>query len=284
MNLGENIYKLRVKKHMSQSDLADALEVSRQSISKWETNSSIPELDKLVKMSELFGVSLDELILDKPAAEPASTTSQNVIYVEKEKSISTAKIVGIVLLCFAGLVWLIVTLFGDLIAGFVLAAPFVGCGLICLLVDKNIALWCAWVVFLFMEFYLRIASGINWTWVLFPQMYTYSRSVELVIAWVLMAIFITLIVITALRLREKGQDTIRKDLIGTISFWAVYLLTWSVLLQPDHSAEINYSYSFGHRFVSALSGWLRGISMAVALVFTVRFIASLFNRHKKETS
>ena len=47
MNLGENIYRLRAEKNMSQGDLADALEVSRQSVSKWENNSATPELDKL---------------------------------------------------------------------------------------------------------------------------------------------------------------------------------------------------------------------------------------------
>ena len=65
MTLGERIYKLRTGKEMSQGDLADALEVSRQSISKWETNGSVPELDKLIKLSEIFGVSLDELITGK---------------------------------------------------------------------------------------------------------------------------------------------------------------------------------------------------------------------------
>ena len=67
MTLGERIYKLRTEKEMSQGDLADALEVSRQSISKWETNGSVPELDKLVKLSEIFGISLDELVTGKEA-------------------------------------------------------------------------------------------------------------------------------------------------------------------------------------------------------------------------
>ena len=62
MNLGENIYRLRTEKNMSQGDLADALEVSRQSVSKWENNSAVPELDKLKKMSQLFDVTLDELV------------------------------------------------------------------------------------------------------------------------------------------------------------------------------------------------------------------------------
>lgn len=65
MSLGERIYKLRSEKNLSQGDLADALNVSRQSISKWETNSSVPELDKLLKLSEIFTISLDELVTGK---------------------------------------------------------------------------------------------------------------------------------------------------------------------------------------------------------------------------
>ena len=47
MTLGENIVRLRTQKNWSQGDLPDALEISRQSLSKWETDASIPELDKL---------------------------------------------------------------------------------------------------------------------------------------------------------------------------------------------------------------------------------------------
>ena len=82
MNFGERIYKLRTEKELSQGDLAEALEVSRQSISKWENGVSVPELEKLVKLSEVFGITLDELVTGKegkaqPAPEP------QVIYVEK---------------------------------------------------------------------------------------------------------------------------------------------------------------------------------------------------------
>ena len=62
MTLGENIVRLRTQKNWSQGDLADALDISRQSVSKWETDASIPELDKLLKLSELFDVTLDELV------------------------------------------------------------------------------------------------------------------------------------------------------------------------------------------------------------------------------
>ena len=63
MALSETIYRLRTEHGLSQGDLAAELDVSRQSISKWETGSSVPELDKLVAMSRLFGVTLDELVL-----------------------------------------------------------------------------------------------------------------------------------------------------------------------------------------------------------------------------
>ncbi len=57
------------RKNWSQGDLADALDISRQSVSKWETDASIPELDKLLKLSELFGVTLDELVRGEDAPE-----------------------------------------------------------------------------------------------------------------------------------------------------------------------------------------------------------------------
>ena len=63
MTLGENIYYYRTQKNWSQGDLADALDVSRQSISKWENNLASPDLDKLLKLRNVFGITLDELVL-----------------------------------------------------------------------------------------------------------------------------------------------------------------------------------------------------------------------------
>ena len=62
MTLGEKISWLRKQKGLSQGDLADKLGVSRQSVSKWETDASVPDLDRLVVLSRLFGITLDELV------------------------------------------------------------------------------------------------------------------------------------------------------------------------------------------------------------------------------
>ena len=72
MTLGANIVRLRTQKNWSQGDLADALDISRQSVSKWETDTSIPELDKLLKLAELFGVTLDELVCGENTAKAGS--------------------------------------------------------------------------------------------------------------------------------------------------------------------------------------------------------------------
>lgn len=65
MTLGQKIFELRNKQKMSQGDLAEKLNVSRQSISKWETDASVPELDKLIMLSDLFNITMDELVRDE---------------------------------------------------------------------------------------------------------------------------------------------------------------------------------------------------------------------------
>ena len=59
--LQENIYALRRKAGLSQEQLAERLEVTRQTISKWEGGHSAPDLEKLQAMAAVFGVTLDEL-------------------------------------------------------------------------------------------------------------------------------------------------------------------------------------------------------------------------------
>ena len=64
MILADKIIELRKKNGWSQEDLAEKLDVSRQSISKWESAQSIPDMNKILKLSEIFGVSTDFLLKD----------------------------------------------------------------------------------------------------------------------------------------------------------------------------------------------------------------------------
>ena len=82
MELSENIVQFRKALGLSQEQLAEQVGVSRQSISKWETGQSVPDLDKLVTLSRVFGISTDELLGNEPAktgsASPAHSTKDYV--------------------------------------------------------------------------------------------------------------------------------------------------------------------------------------------------------------
>lgn len=75
MNLAQNLQFYRQKKDLTQEQLAEQLGVSRQSVSKWESGQSYPEMEKLLAMCELFGCTLDTL-LSKSAAEETSDIAE----------------------------------------------------------------------------------------------------------------------------------------------------------------------------------------------------------------
>jgi len=62
MTIGERLLKLRKEKNISQEDLANVLDISRQTVSKWETDQSLPDSDKIVPLCEYFGITTDELL------------------------------------------------------------------------------------------------------------------------------------------------------------------------------------------------------------------------------
>ena len=154
MDLGENIYRLRTERNLSQGDFADAMEVSRQSVSKWENNSAVPELEKLVKMAELFGITLDQLVNGEAKEEPASPPPPMMTAAEPEakRGLTVQQITGIVLLGFGGICFIVFTVVGiftgSFLMGLCISLPVLLCGLICLVCKKNIGLKCAWAVYL----------------------------------------------------------------------------------------------------------------------------------------
>ena len=82
MELPEKILQFRKALGLSQEQLAEQVGVSRQSISKWETGQSVPDLDKLVALSRVFGISTDELLGNESAkTEPAAPAHSTNDYV-----------------------------------------------------------------------------------------------------------------------------------------------------------------------------------------------------------
>ena len=231
MTLGENIVRLRTQKNWSQGDLADALEISRQSVSKWETDASIPELDKLLKLSELFGVTLDELVRgeDVPKTEPVPASFAPQATPEREKRRTIA---GTVLLCTGAVILVFCLLLaGDLLTGLLFASPFLICGIICFAVKQRTGLYCGWAVYLCVDFYLRFATGLSWTTIFMTHRWTYEMNyTRLAIAWVQFFAMLVMIVCTMRSYRALRLSATKKEVTWLIVGWLAALVVLPLLM------------------------------------------------------
>lgn len=98
MNFSEKLHILRKEKRLSQEGLAEKLNVSRQAVSKWESGQSFPELDKIIILSDIFSVTVDELVKDnielkrniedKKTEEKKNDSQEDKEYQRKEDTIN----------------------------------------------------------------------------------------------------------------------------------------------------------------------------------------------------
>lgn len=105
MTTSEKLYALRKKSGLSQEQLAERLGVSRQAISKWESGQSSPEREKLISISNCFGVSLDYLLKDSD--EQQSTLEEHQAERPSTRSDKTTWLLGLIT-CIGGVALLIV--------------------------------------------------------------------------------------------------------------------------------------------------------------------------------
>ena len=106
MSLGERLYELRKDKKLSQEEVADKLNVTRQTVSKWETDESKPDFDKIVPICELFEISSEELLTGKKEekTENGVATKEN-----KELKKKRATFISVsILLYFIAIIWIII--------------------------------------------------------------------------------------------------------------------------------------------------------------------------------
>ena len=235
MTLGESIARLRTQKGWSQGDLADALDVSRQSISKWETDTSVPELEKLIRLSELFGVTLDALVRGE-CGEPENTASEDGRSADPESAgrsdgakgpLSSAeagihKVIGIILLCFGALVALAMFVLGGAMSALLYSLPFFACAFVCFAAKHHTGLWCAWAVFGCYQLYMRYATGISWRNVFFTFHWTYEMNyMRLSLAWVEFVLMLLLIVLTLYAYRKSLIVPTKQKVCCLLSGWTL---------------------------------------------------------------
>lgn len=266
MTLGEKITALRNLQEMSQGDLAEMMNVSRQSISKWETNASIPELDKLIQLSELFHITLDELVkgetVQAPPKEQNPVAPPAQVIIQKR---STREIVGTILLCFGALILVLFTLFGGFLGGLLFSSPFLFCGTACLLAKKNTGLWCVWALFFTVNVYLRYATGITWRLTLFTLHYEPSMNyLRLFFSWLELICFVAMVTITTLRFRKNVIVLDQRGKCLYIAGWVVLALLF-IPVSLDPLSALSRIY---HAFID----WLKVGLMTSLAITTLRLV------------
>lgn len=116
MSIGQKLSDLRKSKHLSQEEVADRLGVTRQTISKWETDQSTPDFDKIIPICELYGLSSDELLgnINSNDTKEKKGENENSIEEEKEKNIrKRKKSIGIslgIFMYFLAIIWIMIAI------------------------------------------------------------------------------------------------------------------------------------------------------------------------------
>ncbi len=230
MNLGERIYALRVKRGLSQGELADQLDVSRQSVSKWENNNAVPDLEKLLRLSEIFGITLDELVKGTAEDQGEQKTESAPAAVSAPAGIPLRKIVGVLLLAIGALVLVLLTVLGGLFAGLLFGSPFLICGVICLVCEKHPGLWCAWAVLVLVDLYLRYATGIHWSSIFLTFRWTPQMNyMRLLFAWLMFLVPLVLVAATAVILRrDRSTGEKQRLILCCILLIALFAAHWGM--------------------------------------------------------
>lgn len=89
MNIGEKLFELRKGKNLSQEEVAEKLNVTRQTVSKWETNQSTPDFDKIIPLCELFEIGAEELLTGKKVGNQNQEIQEEVI---EEKTLTKEEV------------------------------------------------------------------------------------------------------------------------------------------------------------------------------------------------
>lgn len=107
MKFSEKLMNLRKSKGMSQEELAIKLDVARQTVSKWELDKTVPDMNKLMEIAKLFEVSLDELVNNIETSNQDNMYKENSIEKNNKKISIRILIVGIIITCIlCGIGWI----------------------------------------------------------------------------------------------------------------------------------------------------------------------------------
>lgn len=108
MIFSERLKEEREKRNWSQNDLAEKLHVSRQSVSKWETGKNYPSIEIIIHLSDLFGITIDELLRsDEELTQKVIEDSKQLAYPKWKVFLDSLFIIGVFLFIAKIVVWML---------------------------------------------------------------------------------------------------------------------------------------------------------------------------------
>jgi transcriptional regulator with XRE-family HTH domain len=196
MSIGQRISKLRKDLGYSQEYVAERLDVSRQAVSKWETDASAPDTYNLIALAELFDVSVEYIAIGKQS-EPAQPTFP------KHASITVRQIVGVVLLG----VGLLSLIFGVLLSELliVLSLYLIALGALAITIRKNRGFISMWVLLGITCILLMLTARFSIFGIFFPASYAGGISIWLIISYLFWIWLIVAVVVLVSRIIKKHQ-------------------------------------------------------------------------------
>lgn len=291
MTLGERIRQLRTAHGLSQGDFAEQMDVSRQSVSKWENDLAVPELDKLIRMSTLFAVTLDALVCgensasDKAIAETGAVPA--VASVQSTGISGTRKIVGTILLCSAALLFVLLSFLGGILSGLVLSLPFAVIGIYCLVIRRYLGLWIGWTIVLLVDVFFQFATsasrGVLWNFIKVPA---YRELVgltpQLILSFLLNLLVLGMVFCTLYVFRKYAPLPERKNILRTVFVLGGRILIWGfsqfnsrVLLPRAVQISEGAASNVWLQTVFQITYWLDMAALALSVILLVRLTGHL---------
>ena len=287
MTFGENLQFLRKRGGLTQEDLAEKMEVSRQSVSKWESNAAYPEMDAILRLCDLFAVDMDTLLRGDVQAAMAEDTAGY----DRHMNAFAKAIAGGVGLILLGVTLLVTLLTGLTADAEVAVYPLVGTAVLLICIAVAVAIF---IVFGMGHDRFRKKHPTLQPFYTEEQIDAFERRLPLLIAFPVVLILIGVVVQVVIVLVPELSNMDNQDkwaLIGTSILLfcitvAVTVLVWAGIQKSKYDIE-EYNRQNQQEFdptpeqkrINQLIGaiWGAGMVLAAALHLLLGFTQELWD-------
>ena len=287
MTFGENLQFLRKRGGLTQEDLAEQMEVSRQSVSKWESNSAYPEMDAILRLCDLFSIDMDTLL----RGDVSRRFMEDTAGYDKHMNAFSRAIAGGVGLILLGVTILVTLLTGLTADAEVAVFPIIGTSILLICITVAVALF---IVFGMGHNRFQKKHPVIQPFYTEEQIDAYERRFPLLIAFPVVLILIGVVCQVAIVLVPELSNMDNKDkwaLVGTSILllcitMAVTVLVWAGIQKDKYDIE-KYNRQTRqeldptpeqkrlNRLIGAI--WGSGMVLATALFLLLGFIQELWD-------